>query len=162
MNGWMKKASAGALAGIAAAFAMRQFVSWWHSATDQRVKDGAFGLDPEADINAAQRLWQALFQVSLNEPEALKIALAMHYGYSAAAGAGYAVLADKNPHVRSGYGTVYGTVLWLIGDELAITLMRLSDPRSKTAASHMAAFTAHLLFGIVIEFSRQNLLNNKA
>ena len=146
------------MAGTIAAFAMQQFVSLWHRTGGRRTEDGAFGLDREADVNASQNLWQLLFGQSLTEAEALKDARIMHYGYSAAASAGYAVLAGKNQAFRAGFGTVYGAVLWLAGDEIGITLMGLSDPRSKTKASHAVALAAHLIFGSVTEASRRLLL----
>src|SRR4051794_39452194 len=151
-----KQAAAGAIAGTIAAFAMQQFVSFWHCTKGRKTEDGAFGLDREADVNAAQKLWRLLFGKSLNEADAIKKAHAMHYGYSAAASAGYAVLVGKNQAFGVGYGTVYGTALWLVGDEIAITLMGLSDPRSKTKASHAVALAAHLVFGSVTEGSRRN------
>jgi hypothetical protein len=156
-----KQAAAGAAAGAIAAFAMQQFVSLWDRMKGEKTEDGAFGLDREADVNASRKLWRSLFQQDLTEVEALKLARAMHYGYSIAASAGYAVLADRNPRVRAGFGTVYGAVLWLVGDEAGITLMGLSDPRSKTMASHLAALTAHLVFGSVTEMSRRSLLKDK-
>ncbi|MBV9939125.1 MAG: hypothetical protein JO150_11525 [Acidobacteriaceae bacterium] len=155
----LKQATGGATAGIVAAFAMQQFVSLWHSTKGRKLQDGAFGLDREADINAAQGLWQFFFRKNLTEREAIMVARVMHYGYSAAASAGYAVSVGKNPGFRAGFGTVYGAVLWLVGDEIAITLMRLSDPRSKTKASHAVAFTAHLIFGSVAELSRRMFLD---
>ena len=153
-----KQAMAGAIAGTIAAFAMQQFVSLWHGTKGRKEEDGAFGLDREADVNAAQKLWHVLFQKELTETEALKIARAMHYGYSAAASAGYAILVSKNQIFRAGFGTAYGVALWLAGDEIGITLMRLSDPRSKTKASHAVALAAHLVFGAVTELSRRGLL----
>ncbi len=158
MKSILKQAAVGAAAGTVAAFAMQQFVSLWHGTGGQRAEDGAFGLDREADVNAAQKLWQLLFHESLTEAEAIRVARIMHYGYSAAASAGYAVLVSKNQIFRAGFGTAYGLVLWLVGDEIAITLMRLSDPRHKTKASHAVALAAHLLFGSVTELSRRSLL----
>jgi hypothetical protein len=158
MKSAFKQAVAGAAGGAIAAFAMQQFVSLWHCTKGQKAEDGAFGLDREADVNAAQKLWHFLFEESLSEAEALKIARMMHYGYSVAASAGYAVLAGKNQAVRAGFGTVYGVVLWLVGDEIGITIMRLSDPRSKSKASHIVALAAHLVFGSVTELSRKSLL----
>lgn len=155
----LKQAVGGATAGIVAAFAMQQFVSLWHLTKGRKLQDGAFGLDREADINAAQGLWRFLFGKYLTEGEAIAVARAMHYGYSAAASAGYAALVRKNPAFHAGFGTIYGAVLWLVGDEIAITLMRLSDPRSKTKASHAVAFAAHLVFGSVTELSRRVLLD---
>src|SRR3982751_3426240 len=158
MKPTFKQAAAGAMAGTIAAFAMRQFVSLWHSTKGQRSEDGAFGLDREADVNAAQKLWQFLFQRSLTETGAVKVALALHYGHGAATGAGYALLVNKNQGFRAGFGAAYGTALWLAGDEIAVTLMRLSDPRSKTKASHVIALAAHLVYGSVTELSRRSLL----
>ena len=149
------------MAGIVAAFAMQQFLSLWHSKKGRQLQEGAFGLDREADINAAQGLWQFLFGKNLAESEAITVARVMHYGYSAAASAGYAVSVHKNPVFQTGFGTVYGAVLWLVGDEIAITLMRLSDPRSKTKTSHAVAFVAHLVFGSVTELCRRMFLDKE-
>lgn len=154
-----KQAAVGAGAGIIAAFAMQQFVSLWHRTRGQRAEEGAFGLDREADINASQKLWRFLFQQDLKEAEALMLARVMHYGYSAAASAGYTVLANRKRRVRTGFGMAYGAALWLVGDEMGITLMGLSDPRSKTKASHLVALAAHLVFGTVTEMSRKILLD---
>jgi len=154
----LKQAAVGAAAGTIAAFAMQQFVSLWHRTKGQGAENGAFGLDREADVNAAQKLWQLLFRRSLTETEAIAVARAMHYGYSAAASAGYAALAGKSPLFQAGFGTAYGAALWLAGDEVAITLLRLSDPRSKTKASHAVALAAHLVFGSVTELGRRSLL----
>ena len=158
MKATFKQAAAGAIAGTIAAFAMQQFVSLWHSTKGQKLEDGAFGLDREADMNAAQKLWQFLFQRSLTEADAMKVALALHYGHGAATGIGYVLLVNKNQGFRVGFGAAYGTALWLVGDEVAVTLMRLSNPRSKTKASHVVALAAHLLYGSVMELSRKSLL----
>lgn len=157
----LKQVAGGATAGIVAAFAMQQFVTLWHSTKGRKLQDGAFGLDREADINAAQGLWQFLFGKNLTEGEAITVARVMHYGYSAAASTGYTALVRRNPIFQAGFGTLYGAVLWLIGDEIAITLMRLSDPRSKTKASHSIAFAAHLVFGSVTELSRRIFLDKQ-
>jgi hypothetical protein len=158
MKSFFKKVAAGSIAGLAAAYAMRQFVSAWHCTGGQQPEDGAFGLDYEADINAATRFWRFLFEQDLSEAEALTLASLMHYGYSAAAGAGYAILASRYQGIRAGWGMAYGAVMWLAADELGVTLTGLSDPRSKTKASHGVALAAHLLFGSVTEISRRGFL----
>ena len=158
MKTLIKQATAGAIAGAVAAFAMQQFVSFWHRTKGRKPEDGAFGLDREADVNASRKLWQLLSGGNLTEAEALNIARLLHYGYSAGASAGYAVLVGKNPAFRAGFGTAYGAALWLAGDEVGITLMGWSDPRSKSAASHAIALAAHLIFGSVTEAVRRFLL----
>lgn len=158
MKRLLKQAVIGATAGSIAAFAMRQFVLLWDQATRGRAEAGAFGLDREADIYAAQDLWQLLFKKDLEEADALRVAQTMHYAFSAAASAGYAVLADSHRSVRAGFGTAYGTALWLVGDEIAMSVMGVGDLRSKSTSSHASAWAAHLIFGFVTEWSRRKLV----
>ena len=100
---------------------------------------------------------QLLFRRNLTESDAERVALTLHYGHGALAGAGYALLVNKNQTLQAGFGTAYGAALWLVGGEIAVTLARLSDPRSKSKASHMIALAAHLVYGSVMELSRRSL-----
>ncbi len=53
--------------------------------------------------------------------------------------------------IRAGYGTAYGTAVFVVGDEIAITAAGLSNPLKKPIESHASAFIAHLIFGAVLE-----------
>jgi hypothetical protein len=144
----------GSAAGAVGAFAMRQLVLWWSSVVNGEPARTAFGLDREADCNSVQILARSLFGKTVAEPDALRIALALHYGYGISAGAAYNVLAHKNRIVAAGFGTVYGIGIWIFGDELAVGLLGASNPLRKKAESHLSALAAHLLFGIVLELGR--------
>ncbi len=145
----------GAAAGLFGAFAMQQMRSRWNAIS--APPDAVFGLDDEADINSVRLLSAIISDRVLTKSEALDIALLLHYGYGAAAGAGYAVLAGRLPATRAGSGAVFGTALWVVGDELPISLSRISDPRSKHAVSHLSAFVAHIVFGVATEAALRGL-----
>lgn len=153
----MKTFLRGALAGLAGAAAMKGALYLWHSGTKNEERHGAFGLDDQADVDSAKMLAQMLGQEEPSREVAKAIGLAMHYGYGAGAGALYALLAEQYPAVRLGRGTAFGGLMWLIGDELAVTLSKLSDPHSKSFASHGAALGTHLLFGLVVETTDEHL-----
>jgi hypothetical protein len=147
-----RKIAVGAVAGLAGAQAMQWFRARWNAA--HAVESGVFGLDREADVKSVQKLSRMCCGRDIEEDRAERIALAFHYLYGAAAGSVYAVLADRVPRVRTGFGTVFGAVIWLFGDEIPIAALRVSDPRKKTAASHASALAVHLLFGAVTEGTR--------
>ena len=141
----------GALAGIAGAMAMHAFRLGWESLTAHKPEHGIFGFDREADVHSAQLLVQLLLRRNVSDTVAETIGISLHYCYGAAVGASYSGIALRTPQARKGFGTVFGAVLWLAGDELPISILGISDPRNKTVASHAAAFAAHLLFGTVVE-----------
>ena len=143
----------GAIAGLAGAYAMQQFRSVWNR--ELRAADGVFGLDDEADLNSVYRLLPDSYGRSLTKQQALRIALLLHYGFGATAGAAYGIVAQKFPSARAGYGTAFGIALWAVGDELAMSVSGLSDPRTKSGLSHGSALFAHLLFGVTVELIRR-------
>jgi hypothetical protein len=149
--GLTSKFAYGALAGLAGAAGMHGFRLAWEAAIRRQPKHAVFGFDEEADVNSSQLLCRILLQKTISRSAARKTGMALHYLYGAMIGGSYFVLASRKPQLRSGSGTAFGAVLWLVGDEIPVTLSRISDPRNKSAASHAAAFSAHLLFGAVVE-----------
>lgn len=74
---------------------------------------------------------------------------AVHWGYGLAMGALFGLLESRMPtdDVQAGLG--YGAVLWLIGDELAVPLLGLSDgPTAHPPSVHAQALGAHLVYGL--------------
>lgn len=133
---------------------MQQFRSAWNRRYAATPQDGVFGLDKQADLRSANILTNFVLSRTLPEKNAEQLALVLHYAYGAIAGAAYAIAVEKLSLARAGYGTLFGTTVWLFGDELPIALSGLSNPFSRTARSHGSAFAAHLLFGAVAELSR--------
>ena len=152
-----RKSLAGAIGGLAGAWAMQQFRLRWDARANADADSGIFGFDEEADIKSVDQICAALSLPPLSEPEALAAALWLHYGYGVTAGAAYAILVSRRPKARAGFGTAFGAALWLIGDEAAITASSLSNPWSRKPAAHVSALAAHLLFGVVTEGGRRGV-----
>jgi hypothetical protein len=127
-----KAAASGALAGIAGSLAMHLFRRFWDSATNNAPEYGMFGFDREADIHAARLLNAVLFSRTTPEEEAEKLGLALHYLYGGGVGLSYAAFAARSSRLRGRGGMSFGAALWLLGDEIPVSLTGVSDPFKKT------------------------------
>lgn len=136
---------------------MQCFRTAWNQHYAANPRDGVFGLDREADLKSADILTNLLIGRTMPEKSAEQLALSLHYSYGAIAGAGYVTWAEAFPTVRAGYGILFGVALWLLGDELPITLSGLSNPFARSPRSHLSALIAHLIFGSVTEGLRKVL-----
>ena len=150
-----KRFITGAMAGLAGALGMQWFRSAWNA--NHGPESGVFGLDREADVNSIRVLSQMLGRGAMDDEMAERIALAAHYVYGAAAGVAYAFALKREPRVSTGFGTALGMFVWLFGDEIPIAASGVSNPRTKTGASHLAALVAHALFGATTEATRRLL-----
>jgi uncharacterized membrane protein YagU involved in acid resistance len=82
-----------------------------------------------------------------------KLSWAVHVGYGLlVAGLYNAIRGGRSrPLLRTiGEGAAYGAGLWLLGDELAVPLLGLSDkPSTQPRAKHLQSLAQHLGFGVV-------------
>ncbi len=135
---------------------MHAFRLLWERLAGHSPKHGIFGFDYEADVNSVQLLCSAIGVEELQDDVAAKLGLTLHYAYGAALGALYSVFAARRPWVRRGFGTAFGSVLWLIADELPISAAHVSRPFDRSGASHAGALASHLLFGATVDaFTRE-------
>lgn len=80
----------------------------------------------------------------------------VHFLFGMGAGGVYALLADKIPLVRAGYGTLFGFSFWLLAHEIALPLMGLSPtPAQMTFWEQGNELISHLVFGAALEFFRR-------
>jgi uncharacterized membrane protein YagU involved in acid resistance len=78
-----------------------------------------------------------------------KLSWAVHLGYGLVVAAGYGLL--RAGRVRHSWreGAAFGAALWLMGDQLAVPLLGLSDkPSAYPAARHLQSLATHIGFGI--------------
>lgn len=143
----------GAAAGLVGACAMQCFRSVWNQHYVSTPRHGVFGLDKEADLRSVERLTKVFADRVLSEGRSEQVALILHYAYGTAAGAAYSAIAETLPATRFGFGALFGTAVWIFGDEIPITLMNISNPFNRSGRSHGSAFVAHLLFGTVTELT---------
>lgn len=114
------------------------------------VDPHSFGLSAKTDADTAHAVWHRAGFAPLSDPKAERIGAAMHYAFSVGAGCAYALAAPRFPTLRAGGGSLFGAALWLIGDELAVTLSGLEDASRTPLPSHASALAAHVLFGLTL------------
>jgi uncharacterized membrane protein YagU involved in acid resistance len=82
----------------------------------------------------------------------------VHYAFGTAMGALYGLATEYAPMTHAGFGTVFGTLLFAVADELAVPLMGLSDaPAKYPATTHLRALASHVVYGASTEAVRSVL-----
>lgn len=80
----------------------------------------------------------------------------VHYTYAALMGGLYGGLAEYLSVVRAGFGTTYGSALFVGGDLVAVPALGFSKPVSEfPAASFAGPLSAHLVYGFTTELVRR-------
>ena len=138
-----KQLLAGALAGALGGLAMKAVV--------RCIDRNSFGLSRQTDARTTHEICRRMKWAAVSEKRAAQIGAAMHYGFAVLAGAVYAVAARKFPRVRLGRGAAFGAALWLIGDEVAVSVAGLEDPFRTPISSHCSALGAHILYGLIVD-----------
>jgi putative membrane protein len=141
---------AGAIGGLAGAFAMNQFQRLWKSS------DGG---GEDATVKTAELISQDVLHHDLTDDEKKWAGSLVHYAFGTVVGAEYGVLAAKHPAVSVCYGTAYGAALWLVVDEIGVPALGLSEPASQFPLStHVRALASHLVYGFVTDVTRRALV----
>ena len=135
----------GALGGALGGLVMKAMV--------EVLDPASFGLSAETDARTAHAIWQKAGRPNLSEKQAKHVGALMHYGFAVAAGAAYGAWAGKRSGQGLRRGALFGAGLWLLGDEIAVALSGLEDPRRAPMRSHVSALGAHVAYGLVCEFS---------
>lgn len=87
-----------------------------------------------------------------------KLGQAVHWGYGVLVGGVYGALRPEadTPDLAAGLG--YGTALWVIGDEIMVPLLGLSEgPTAHSVPDHAKALGAHLVYGAATATATQAL-----
>jgi hypothetical protein len=94
-----------------------------------------------------------------------KLSWAVHVGYGLAAASLYgAIRGGRDRSVARAVlgGALFGAGLWLLGDELAVPLLGLSDrPTSYPVTSHLQSLAQHLGFGVATAATTGVLLDGR-
>lgn len=139
----------GAIAGAVGSLAMNLFARI--AAHDHRghgVQPPQSVVDEDATELAGATAFEAM---SGREPDAELehgMGTAAHYAFGAAMGAAYALLSPRAPILCRGYGTLYGSLVWMLADEGLIPALGLSrGPRQLPARTHAYALAGHVVYG---------------
>lgn len=150
-------AVAGAAGGLVASWAMNRFGALEsqqarerHAQETAKKKSG-----DDATVKTAEAISRQ-FGHPLSKAEKKWAGPAVHYGYGAAVGALYGGLAEAIPVVGVGLGIPYATVLWFLGDEVAVPTLGLgSSPLKTPPRGHADALAVHFAYGVVLDAVRR-------
>ena len=154
-----KDALTGAVAGLVGTVAMTQFQNAL-SAISKRNKNGQD--QPQGDAPATVRTVEAMSEKlgrrDLDEKRKKSAGMAVHYLFGTANGALYGAVSPRVPKARLGFGSLFGTALWAVADELAVPALGLSKPAKQTPLStHLSALSSHIVYGLATEGASRGL-----
>jgi hypothetical protein len=156
----------GLIAGLVASWTMDRFQDAWIAVShpdDSKQKEDRASEDGEetqddATVKAASAISEGLFEHQLTRAEKKIAGPVVHYAVGATSGIVYGIASEFLPEVTVGFGLPYGTAFWLVIDEGAVPLLRLSKPPTAYPAStHLYALASHLVFGATAEGVRRLL-----
>ena len=161
---------AGVLGGLAGTLAMNYAQRAWTRAVDGGAPRSAGGKHDARDWQereegrnanelAAQAIAAPVVGRRLTYRELAVAAPLAHYTFGAAVGAlyGCCVRDVRRDVLRT--GAAFGAAVWLLADEIAMPLLRLSRSTAERAPEkHLQSFAAHIVFGIVAELVRAQTL----
>ena len=80
---------------------------------------------------------------------------AVHYTFGTLMGVVYGVSSELLPEVTTGAGTAFGTMLFLVADEVAVPAFQLSpSPMETPAPDQLQHWAAHVVYGGTLEMVR--------
>lgn len=164
----LKGVVAGIAGGLVASWVMSEFQAQWTRLADNHRPSSSGGRhdarewqerseDQNATELAAQRIAGLTLDRRLTRDELEVAAPLVHYGFGTVMGAIYGGLSEL---IGGGVtrGAAYGTVIWILGDEIAVPAMGLSHaPRSYSADAHAQAFASHVVYGVASDLVRKTI-----
>lgn len=137
----------GAFAGAAATFLMDQVttLAYERESKSARDREDAARGEKSAYVAAAEKL---------GVPEAQQEAAgtAIHWALGTGAGALYGALRNRSRRLGLGSGLAYGVAFWMVMDEGANTLLRLTPPPQRFPwQTHARGLAGHIVLGGAIE-----------
>jgi putative membrane protein len=165
---------AGALGGLAASWTMNQFQRGWSSLQRSVAQESSSQQNSrqenseqqsqrseeseDATMKAAVKLLEPVIGRPLSKEEKQKAGPVIHYVFGALMGGCYGLLSEYFPHAHAGFGTVFGTAVFLVADEIAVPALGLSgSPLDSPMSSHVYAYSSHLVYGLSTEAVRRSL-----
>lgn len=164
---------AGLVGGLVASWTMDRFQDVWlklstkdqptgvqssEQNSDLKEKQPSTGNDGEQDdttVKAASAISEGIFRHKLTKDEKKIAGPAVHYALGTGVGGLYGGVAEVIPEVTAGAGLPFGAAFWLVVDETAVPLLRLSKgPTEYPVSTHVYALTSHLVYGLTAELVR--------
>jgi hypothetical protein len=110
----------------------------------------------DTTVRAASAVSEGLFDHKLTQSEKKIAGPAVHYILGTGVGGLYGAAAEMAPKVTAGSGLPFGAVFWLVVDEGAVPLLRLSKgPTAYPLSTHAYALSSHFVYGLTAELVRR-------
>lgn len=155
---------AGVVGGIVASWAMDRFQYWWLSFGEgdelqlQQTPIEADNPAEPATVKTASAISEGVFGHKLTAKEKEITGSIVHYTVGTTAGAVYGVAAEHEPNVTALAGLPFGAAFWLVVDEGALPLLRLTKgPAAYPISTHVYALASHLVYGLTAEVVRSTV-----
>ncbi|MEY2536918.1 MAG: hypothetical protein QOG67_658 [Verrucomicrobiota bacterium] len=158
----LKGLIAGLAGGLVASLVMEQFQAGWTKVSEKIQKAQGDKVRKSrakpATVKAADAIAQQVVGHKIPKEQQRLAGEAVHYAMGATSAAVYGSLAEYAPLVTIGDGTAFGTVVWLLADEVSVPALHLSKPPTRFSFStHLYALASHLVYGVVTESVRRAL-----
>lgn len=149
---------AGLAGGLLASWVMNRFQTFWAVVAPPRAELAKGESEDDTSVKAASAVSEGLFHHPLTESEKGIAGPALHYAFGTLVGGLYGAAAERSPSVTAGDGFAFGAAFWLIADETAVPLLRLSRPPNRYPLSiHLYALASHLVYGWTAEVVRRRV-----
>ncbi len=168
----VKGLAAGALAGLAASWAMNLAARLYARTT---FRSSATGRERRLQLHerellciersdptgeGAERLAERFQHRRLSDRELNVARDLIHYAFGTLAGAAYGAIAELRPAITKSFGLLFAAALLVGGEEIATPLLGLLPPPQKLAwESHAAMAASHVVYGFALESARRASLH---
>lgn len=151
-----KAALAGAVAGLAATYVMTEFQSRFSKLAQHDQENQAEDQGDPSTVKVADRISVTTTGHHIPKEQKETAGNLVHYGFGTLMGVTYGVLSEYVPATRSGFGSAFGSALFVGADEIGVPLAGLSKPPQETPAKlHLYALSSHLVYGTALEATRR-------
>jgi putative membrane protein len=169
----LEQAAIGIVGGLLGAWAMNVFARAVRATRNGREAEGAAPgadrhgrgpqppqahttSDQDAAVKAGSSVYRAVTGDEPSGPTQRWLGTAAHYAFGASTGLAYGVLANRAPVLKTGYGFLYGALVWAVADEGLMPALGLSrGPREQRPGIHAYALLSHFVYGATLEAVRQ-------
>lgn len=181
-----KNIIAGAIGGLAASWVMNRYQELQNKAVEKLRQSSRKQTEKFVEMQQRVAVGQATTpqpqteQQELQEPTTVKLAEIVsinvlrrrlserqkeiaepivHYSFGMTMGAWYGLLAESVPLATTGHGALYGAIVWLGADEIALPALKLANnPFEYPISAHASALSAHAVYGVTTETVRRAVL----
>lgn len=143
----------GMVSGAAASWMMTKFQSQISSLFfNESEPKSAQPESAPATVNLADRLSERFRGRPVSDQHKSLAGQIAHYGFGTSLGGLYGAASSGFPQIRAGWGSLYGSMIFLGADEIMVPAMKLSPPPTQSPLRiHAYGFAAHLFYGICLE-----------